>query len=342
VKPASVSTATDAATGWTVVTLGWQLGGRRLGARLAPAAGGNLFSLTVGQGGHDQELLLQPEALADLTQHRTGTPVLFPTPNRVRGGRLTVAGRELVFPANSGDNFIHGLARDCAWQTARPRASATGAAVDLVLPWDDTQPQFPRFPFVHRLTVTYTLHASGLRIAYAVKNEDAHPLPFGFGLHPFFRAPADRGQVLLQVPTSKRMEAVDKLPTGRLLPAAGSFDLRKPRPLPELDLDDVYCGLTPARAPAFVRRDLGLRVSLGGSAAFTHFVVYTPPGRPFFCMENQTCSTDAHNLHAAGRIKEAHLLVVPPGKTSRGFVDWIIRRAPASRVPVRTAARTRR
>jgi len=325
VKPFSVASSTDAGTGWAVVTLAYQRRGRRLAARLAPAAGGNLFSLTVGQGERDEELLAQPESLGDLTQHRTGTPVLFPTPNRVRGGRMTFAGRRFSFPANSGDNFIHGLARDCVWQVARPRASATSAAVDLVLPWDEAQPQFARFPLPHRLTVTYALHATGLRIAYAVKNEGAEALPFGFGLHPFFRAPADREEVLVQVPTATRMEAVDKLPTGALLPVAGtSFDLRKPRPLPALDLDDVYCGLTPARVPAFVRRDLGLRVTLGGSAAFTHFVVYTPPGRPFFCLENQTCSTDAHNLFAAGRTKEAHLLVVAPGKTSRGSVDWSI------------------
>jgi aldose 1-epimerase len=72
-------------------------------------------------------------------------------------------------------------------------------------------------------------------------------------------------------------------------------------------------------------------VRLSGSAAFTHLVVFTPPDRPFFCIENQTSSTDAHNLWADGKREESHLLVVPPGKASSGHVDWTIRRLRRSR-----------
>jgi galactose mutarotase-like enzyme len=67
-------------------------------------------------------------------------------------------------------------------------------------------------------------------------------------------------------------------------------------------------------------------VALGGSRDITHLVVFTPPARPTFCIENQTSSTDAHNLHARGLTRESHLIIVTPGKTARGSVDWKITR----------------
>jgi aldose 1-epimerase len=51
-----------------------------------------------------------------------------------------------------------------------------------------------------------------------------------------------------------------------------------------------------------------------------------------FCIENQTCSTDAHNLHARGFTREAHLLVLAPGKIARGSLEWQVQgpRTPAA------------
>jgi galactose mutarotase-like enzyme len=80
---------------------------------------------------------------------------------------------------------------------------------------------------------------------------------------------------------------------------------------------------------------------LATSREFTHAVVYTPD-RPTFCIENQTSSTDAHNLFAHGFKRESHLLVVAPGKTARGSVDWkIARKLTASPPPVKTARQRR-
>jgi aldose 1-epimerase len=53
-------------------------------------------------------------------------------------------------------------------------------------------------------------------------------------------------------------------------------------------------------------------VTLEASEIFKHMVVYTPSKRDFFCLENQTCSTDAHNLYEKGFTEEAHLLILEP------------------------------
>jgi aldose 1-epimerase len=117
------------------------------------------------------------------------------------------------------------------------------------------------------------------------------------------------------------MEAVGLLPTGKLLPLDGSpYDIREFTSLEGLKLDDVYWGMVPGKPAVYECRDRGIRVTLEASEIFTHAVVYTPPGRPYFCIENQTCSTDAHNLHAQGLEKEAHLQVLQLGKSARGTV----------------------
>jgi aldose 1-epimerase len=66
-------------------------------------------------------------------------------------------------------------------------------------------------------------------------------------------------------------------------------------------------------------------VTLRTSKEFTHAVVYT--GHPkAVCIENQTCSTDAHNLWKRGLKKESHLLILPPGKSHTGYILYKIQK----------------
>ena len=64
--------------------------------------------------------------------------------------------------------------------------------------------------------------------------------------------------------------------------------------------------------------------ALEASADFTHLVAYTPPGENFFCIENQTCSTDAHNLNERGFVRESGLKTVAPGATRGGSVTYAV------------------
>jgi aldose 1-epimerase len=299
---------------------------RALEVRVAPAAGSNLYWLAAG----GEQLLEQPASLGALAVSSAGTPIMFPSPNRVRDSVFEFEGRRFVFVPNSGANFIHGLVRRRPWRAGDPIAGPRQASVATWIDWDQGQPDFAYFPVMHRLTVTYTLRPGRLVIGYRVANRGPDRLPFGFGLHPWFRIPGNRTQVLVRVPATRRMESEQWLPTGRELPVAGTpFDLRRPTSLQGLALDDVYLhrgGRPGPTAPFFEWVDRGLRVTFEPSAAFTHFVVYTPPDRPVFCLENQTCSTDAHNLHARGFRRQAHLQVVDPGKTARGSVAWRVER----------------
>jgi aldose 1-epimerase len=124
------------------------------------------------------------------------------------------------------------------------------------------------------------------------------------------------------------MEATtDLLPTGRLLPVKGTgFDLHHPVNVNELDIDHVFTGISEGQAARVSYPNLRLTVRLAATPDFSHLVLYTPPGAPFFCLENQTCSTDAHNLHNIGFKMESGLKFVPSGESRTGAVTYEILR----------------
>jgi aldose 1-epimerase len=318
----------DSKTGWNITVLKYAGPGdssRSLEARIAVEAGSNLYSLKLGGA----ELLAQPAEWGTTPSLRYGFPVLFPTPNRVRDSKFTFDGQTYSFPANERTHFIHGLVHQLAWKAGAAAADSKSASMETYLDWNSAQPDFKLFPIKHRLSLRFTLDTHGVQLAFTVQNQDTKRLPFGFAFHPWFQILGSRPDTYLQVPAQKHMEADGLLPTGKLMDLAGTpYDLREPVSLEALTLDDVYWGLTPESVPGYEARDKGIKVSLGASAEFTHMVVYTPPGKPFFCMENQTCSTDAHNLHVKGLEKEAHLLIAEKGQKVSGWVYVGVERKP--------------
>ena len=122
------------------------------------------------------------------------------------------------------------------------------------------------------------------------------------------------------------MEATpDLLPTGRLIEVAGTpFDLRRLVCVGSLDLDHVFTRLEPGCYARVEYRGSGLAVDLEATDDFSHLVLYTPRGERFFCLENQTCSTDAHNLFARGFAGVSGLKTVAPGAARQGEVRYTV------------------
>lgn len=154
-------------------------------------------------------------------------------------------------------------------------------------------------------------------------------MPFGIGLHPWFLAPEDLSDTLLQVCADFCYETTpDLLPTGRLLDVRkeGGKNLNPWWRLKELDLDTVYRN---SRLPAkicFGRS--GYMLEITASKEFRHTVVFTPcsrglilNGKGLFCLETQTCYTDAINLWEQG-VPDTGLLVLEPGQSQSGWIRY--------------------
>ncbi len=278
-------------------------------ARILPEMGFNLFQLQIPVGSRFVDVL---DAAADFAStgqnpNHNGIPLLFPFPNRIRGGRYRWAGREYVLDGIHEDgqgHAIHGLVIDRPWRvTQRDESSAVGAFQLSV----DAPDRLSLWPADFLIEVSYVLAESSLRCSVRVANPDTRPLPFGFGTHPYFRVPLSaesrRDDCLIQAPAAEQWELVDCLPTGLCRTVSGKNDLREGQELRGLKLDDVLTGLSSADGQiesVVMDPSAGLQVRQTFDDAFRELVVYTPPHGRSVCLEPYTCVTDAIHLQERG------------------------------------------
>jgi aldose 1-epimerase len=307
-------------TGWQLVQLTCHGASGGASATVAPDAGANLFQFAVDGIEYLYDFQQPPSGPASLA----GTPILYPTPNRMRDARFTFDGQPFVFEPNKGKHAAHGLVRYECWQWEEPIVSTEGVSMSCFIRFTPGTRWFKYFPIRNRLTFTYTLGVNVLRIDMTVHNEDEQRrLPFGLAIHPFFRIHGPRRSVSIVVPGEQWMDAVDLLPTGRLLDMReGPADLRQRTSLEGLDLDHVICGMVSEKPAVIMYHELAKCLVLRADDFFTHSVIYTPDSKPYFCIENQSCSTDAHNLFARGYKSESHLVILDPGESLKTWVEF--------------------
>ncbi len=305
----------DPASGWDIYTL--KQGATM--ARVVPAAGANAFSV-VHRG---TEYLRVPEELKNLPGVAYGNPILYPMPNRVKGAKFTFEGRTYGFPKNGRGNFIHGLVHSEPFAVDGTAADDQHAELTCSLRFAPGSRRFELFPFEHVFRMTISVREGAVSWMYEVDNDNGgRNLPFGVALHPYVIYQRSREQTFLQVPAKSLMESFQQLPTGKLLSLDGHpLDARKPRSLEGFHADDVFFGMRPDQPARVEFRDAGRGITFVASKEFTHLVVWTPD-RGYFGIENQTCSTDAHKLAAAGMNAVAHLQVCPPGEKRTGSVEY--------------------
>jgi galactose mutarotase-like enzyme len=256
---------------------------------ISPADGGRMTSLVV----HGSELLVT-EGLGPIMW---GCYPMAPFAGRIRDGRFTFEGREVVVPQTLPPHAIHGTVLDRAW-TVDSRRQAVGHAeggisIDLG----------PAWPFAGRVTQEFVLGRGGLKVTLTLEADE--PMPATIGWHPWFRRrligtagePADpSAPAQLQFEADRMYErGSDGLPTGRLVaPDAGPWD-------------DCFTGV--GVAPRLVWPG---RFALELASTCDHWVIYTEPDHAI-CVEPQTGPPDSVNLAP---------WVVRPGEPLRASMTW--------------------
>lgn len=238
-----------------------------------------------------------------------GIPILFPFPNRIRGGHYSWNGRDFEIPASNASfdgagNAIHGFCLDRPW-----RVTSRGAdfAVGMFELGKDAPDRLQYWPADFRIEVRYQVRGNKLRADIRLLNPSAVPLPWGFGTHPYFKLPlgakSDPKHCLVMAPAAEEWELVGGLPTGRRLPVSEAKDLREGAYFDVLKMDDVLTGLPASQAAddcGIMDEASGQQVTQQWGPGFREIVVYTPPGRNAVCLEPYTCATDAINLQQRG------------------------------------------
>lgn len=293
-------------------------------ASILPSYGFNLFDLRLPVAGEVRAILDASPDFADNPRSpgRNGIPVLFPYPNRIKAGAFTFEGRSYTLPINNGPNAIHGFAIDAPWDVLDQSSEKGEASITGRYQISKNTPAMrDHWPTDAVLQIRYSLSGRRLTMNISVTNPTAHELPYGFGVHPYFRCPftaaGDLAQTQVIIPASKYWPLQDFIPTGERLPVESRLDFRKGQPMKGLKLDDVLTGLDFENERCVCRLiDLGLKAEfhLGFDRNIREVVVYTPPGAGnVIAIEPYTQTTDAINL--AARNVDSGLRILPHGKT---------------------------
>ena len=279
----------------------------RTRAVIVPSLGFTCIEFVTRVAGHAVSVLDSEAEF--LTGHcrpgRSGIPILFPFPNRIRHGRFEYRGKTYEVPPPAWfPQTIHGFCLDHPWQVidSTPH-SLTG---EFLLSRDAPERR-AQWPADARLVVTYSVEAARLRADITVENPDSVPLPWGFGTHPYFKLPLGEGHLpescVIRAEAAERWELDQCFPTGQRVPVPAAKDLRTGWRYGTCPLDDVYTALTPPHGSMEQVIDdpvSQLRVTQRSSVEFRELVLFTPKDRAVICLEPYTCTTDAANLQSRG------------------------------------------
>ncbi|MBO3100983.1 aldose 1-epimerase family protein [Cellulomonas fengjieae] len=195
--------------------------------------GGGLHSLEV-----DGEPLVHTYDADGPVPYCAGS-LLFPWPNRVRGGHWAHDGIEHQLEVDEPElgNANHGFVREATFQvTSRSARNVTVATV--------VEPR-PGYPFEVALSTTYTAQEAGVRVDHTICNLSPAPAPVALGAHPYVRVgtvPAD--ELRLTVLADRHLPVDAALIPVRDEPVDASVDLRDGRLVAGSDLNTCYHDLT--------------------------------------------------------------------------------------------------
>jgi aldose 1-epimerase len=313
--------ATETRAGRDVVTLHDDASGAS--ASILPSFGFNLFDLRLPAAGAVRRVI---DAFPDFAENprsagRNGIPVLFPYPNRVAGGKFTFQGKTYSLPINNGPNAIHGFAIDAPWDVVSQSTDGEASLTGRFQISKHAPKMRPNWPTDAVLQIKYGLSGRTLSMTVTVSNPTGDDLPYGFGVHPYFRCPIEPGGDLEKtrviLPASKYWVLNEFLPIGEVRPVDDRLDFQKGQPMKGLKLDDVLTGLGFEGGKCVCRlvdQSLDTEFRLSFDSNFRELVVYTPPGPGnLISLEPYTQTTDAINL--AARKVDAGLRVLGHGGT---------------------------
>ncbi|SDY42110.1 aldose 1-epimerase [Herbiconiux ginsengi] len=226
--------------------------------------------------------------------------VLVPWPNRVAGGRWTLAGaaQQLDITEPKQGNAIHGLLRSTGYRLLErePHRVLQGATV---------YPQHG-YPFLLETTVEHRLTADGMTVTHTILNESDQAAPVAVGAHPYLAiGDLPVGELTLTIDASTRFLTDDKqIPVSEEDVAGTDFDLTQGRRVAGLTIDHGFGGVATHDGRSVQRLEApdGRRVELWADDSFGYVQVFTPQNfaapdgpRPAVAIEPMTAPADAFN-----------------------------------------------
>jgi len=322
------------------IELGYKSEEKSLSIKVSVENGNNLFSYI-----YNEDELIYYDKSTPLASFACGNPILFPFPNRIKDAMWTWKGKTHLQKKNGIPIQLHSLVYDeTSFEYLAPKIDNDSITLKTFISVDESHPIFKGYPYCFKLWINYVLKSDGLKIEYLLENLSDEEMPYGIAFHPYFNKLSGDHYTKIKVPCEYHYELkndVDPeffnkvpdgfgmtgnvLPTGNLLKASDTeFDILSLKSVGNLNLDTVYTNLNNNPVSEIDYQDKDFKMEISCSEEFKHYVVYTPQDKPFFCIEPQTCSTDAINLYSQG-IEHVGLLTCNPSGTRKGFIKYAIK-----------------
>lgn len=280
---------------------------------ICPDWGCNLFSWIVD----GKELMFCPPDYPEAAWKITGggTPILFPAVGRTWdfSTGAPVQGIYRIYPSDK-TWFMpsHGILYYCTFKKSEETHESGSIKVAYSLQIPD-KVKVDNYPFDIDFTQRFTLSAESVELESVITNNDDKPAPAAFGYHPFFKiSNPQRDGVRVELPVTKYLKTTEDtiLLTGEVEDANGSFDLK-----PDVYYDHTFTGATGTRM-SLIDAKAGHAIHVDYDEKFELFLVYTPDGSDFVCIEPWTRGLGAYmNLKDPGWESGELIPVIKPGET---------------------------
>lgn len=277
---------------------------------VSPEYGATILAAEYRRPDESWEPILEPLSHPELGLNG-GCFVMAPFANRIRGGRFSFAGREIVFPMNrpSANMACHGLARERRWTVAGHDATTALLHCEI---------QQTGYPWHCRIIQRLKLYDVGFSVELAIENRGDYPLPFGIGLHPWFPRAADT-EVILSVDGAYAQDELG-LPVPRI--AAIPNDGREaPLKVNKVEgFDGCLAGWRPRSARiSWPARAVGVTLTAHGDLRHAH--LFVPRERAVFCLEPVSHAPDVVNRPEIGQ--DVAMKTLGPGQTMAGKLEFL-------------------
>ena len=268
--------------------------------QLAPPLGGSIARLDYRDARGEKIPCLRGVEGEGTSPLDHGSFPLVPFSNRIRGGRFTFRGREVVLRPNmAGDpSPLHGQGWLAPWEVEM----ATTTEAELVI-----RHTAGEWPWAYEARQHFALDPRGLTATLSCTNRSDEPMPCGLGHHPYFPCtPSTR----LDTEVACAWTIDDTVLPVEKVPAEGRYDLRD-RLVCGQGLDNGFggwSGLARIETPG-----QPFRIELSSPDA-RFFQVYSPASGGFFVAEPVAHANAALN-EPEKHWAELGLRVLAPGET---------------------------
>lgn len=259
----------------------------------------------------DRELLWTFEADEEPSNYQGAQ--LAPWPNRVADGRYEFDGQRHQLPINEPDRStaLHGLAFGKNWELIE---HGEKSVTQRVLIADEEG-----WPFRVLVEIRHGLGDDGLLVDVTAANVGERPLPYGYGVHPYFAFPLD--QLTLEIPFRRELIVdPERLLPVELAEVPPEHDFSTARPLGDVTFDTAFT------SPPLPHWEVALTgpehsVHVWGDATTPWLQVFTHPDGHTIAVEPMTCGPDAFN---PGPTRSERIVLAPGESTA---CRWGIRAA---------------